>query len=54
MAEIPPGGEGTIEVVVDTGVDVVGLGRMFKTVEVRTNDPERRIVILGISGEVVR
>jgi len=54
LAEIKPGEEGSIEVIIDTGVEVVGIGRMFKTVEVRTNDPNKRIVILGISGEVVR
>jgi hypothetical protein len=39
---------------VDTGSRAVHLGRIMKTVEVRTNDPDRRIILLGVSGEVVR
>ena len=51
--EIPPGGRGAITVTVDTGVDVVLPGRMVKAVEVRTNDPSNRVVVLIMSGEVV-
>lgn len=42
-----------IRVEIDTGTKVVNIGRMVKTVEVRTNDPENKIVILAVGGEVI-
>ncbi len=51
--EIKPGGEGVIRVEVNTGAKVVNVGRIVKTVEVRTNDPNNSVVILAVSGEVV-
>lgn len=51
--EVPPGGKGRVTVTVDTGVEVVLPGRMAKSVEVRTNDPASRVVVLVMSGEVV-
>ena len=38
---------------VDTGSRAVLPGRILKTLEVRTNDPERSVIILGVRGEVV-
>ncbi len=51
--EVPPGGKGRVTVTVDTGVEVVLPGKMVKAVEVRTNDPANRVVVLIMSGEVV-
>jgi hypothetical protein len=40
-------------VTVDTGVPAVKVGHITKSVEVWTNDKERRMITLIITGEVV-
>jgi len=56
MVEIPPGGRAFIEVTYNSKADpVLKPGkRLIKSVEVWTNDPNRKMTILVLKGSVVQ
>ncbi len=51
--EIAPGESGKITITVDTGSDRVSPGKALKSIEVWTNDPRNKMIILSLRGIIL-